>query len=854
MFKAHVIQALCAQRIAGTMVVMLAMGHAAWGASPAQGVVLVSDGRAPLPVVVAADAAPASKQAAATLAEYLGKMSGAAFAVEEGDGKRGIAVGTAAELPALGLSAAFQPEQPTHREDYLLRSHPGGLYVVAATATGVQHAVWDLLYRLGHRHFFPSPHWEIVPRVDELRIAVDTVERPDYYARRIWYGFGAWDYAAKPYAAWCAKNRATSGIELRTGHAYDGILAGNKAEFKAHPEYLGLVGGERKSTKFCISNPGLRQLVVRHALQQFDKDPTLDSVSVDPSDGGGWCECDACAKLGSVSDRALTLANDVAAAVNAKHPGKLVGMYAYAYHSPPPSLEAHPQVVISVATAFIKGGHTVDDLIRGWSAKAKMLGIREYYSVNTWDRDLPAKARGGNLDYLKRTIPEFHAKGARFLSAESSDNWGPNGLGYYLAARMLWDVDEAKRVDELVEDFLTRAFGAAKTPMREYYRQLDSARPHLVAADQLGRMFRSLEEARRLANSAEVRARLDDLVLYARYVDLYQRYAKAKGEARQAAFEALIRHAYRMRTTMLVHAKALYRDLVERDKAVAIPAEARWQVPEAKNPWKSSKPFAPDELAGFLREGIEHYPLSEVSFEPAAYSDDLVSAEKLNLPETPSGQWGAGRGKQVFLTRIERAPAEIELQITGGLISHYRDRGNVRVQLWKLGGASQTGERETLTARDESVVPDGQEHSVELKVAEPGLYRLTVEDGSDRTLVKWASRLPLTIKSTPDEPMNEHYADGWQLYFYVPKGTKTLGLFGGGQGEIRDATGRTAFDLKGREANYYSVAVPDGEDGRLWSVRHGRGPIRLITVPPYFARYPVELLLPAEVVAKDAGK
>ncbi len=29
------------------------------------------------------------------------------------------------------------------------------------------------------------------------------------------------------------------------------------------------------------------------------------------------------------------------------------------------------------------------------------------------------------------------------MSAESSDNWGPNGLGYYPAARMLWDVDEA---------------------------------------------------------------------------------------------------------------------------------------------------------------------------------------------------------------------------------------------------------------------------------------------------------------------------------------------------------------------------------------------------------------------------
>ena len=38
--------------------------------------------------------------------------------------------------------------------------------------------------------------------------------------------------------------------------------------------------------------------------------------------------------------------------------------------------------------------------------------------------------------------------------------------------------------------------------------------------------------------------------------------------------------------------------------------------------------------------------------------------------------------------------------------------------------------------------------------------------------------------------------------------------------------------------------MPDGEDGRLWRIRYGRGPIRLLTVPPYFARSGAELLLP----------
>jgi hypothetical protein len=94
--------------------------------------------------------------------------------------------------------------------------------------------------------------------------------------------------------------------------------------------------------------------VIRDALAQLAKYPEQDSVSVDPSDGLGWCECDKCQAMGSVSDRALTLANEVAKAINKQHPGKYVGMYAYSAHSPP-NLRVHPQVI-----RVIGGGEEID--------------------------------------------------------------------------------------------------------------------------------------------------------------------------------------------------------------------------------------------------------------------------------------------------------------------------------------------------------------------------------------------------------------------------------------------------------------------------------------------------------------
>lgn len=813
-------------------------------AAAAESVPIARDGASQQAIIAAVDASESVRQSAATLAEYLQRISGAEFEVKSGDGSTGIALGLAARFPMLQWKDAWLKPSPFERERYLLRSHARGLYVVGATELAVQHAVWDLLYRIGYRQFFPGKTWEIVPEIRDLSIAVDVEEAPDYHSRRIWYGFGPWDYADEPYRQWCSRNRTAAALELNTGHAYGGIASAKRAEFAQHPEYFALVDGQRQSghenAKFCISNPGLRKLVVQYANEYFDKNPDADSVSVDPSDGGGWCQCEACARMGGVSDRAVTLANDVAAAVGPR--GKLVGMYAYSYHSPPPRIRVQPQVVISVATAFLKGGLTVDEILAGWSAQGATLGIREYYSVNTWDRDLPGRARGSNLTYLAKTIPDFHAKGARFLSAESSDNWGPNGLGYYVASRILWDVEEAQRVPELVEDFLRRAFGPAREPMAEFYRQLDGSQSHLVYDDQVGRMYRALADAKQKADRPEIQARLDHLLLYTRYADLYDRYAQAEGPARQAAFEALIRHTYRMRTTMMVHVKALYRDLAARDKRVSIPADAQWNVPEGRNPWKSSMPFTQQELRQYLEEGIASRPLAQLDFEPVPFSDDLVPARELNLSPVKPGELGAGRGEQTFFVWIDDPQSPLELKITGGLIAHYRDRGNVRIDLWKVGGPSETGERETKVAHDAGVPPDGEEHTVRLAARDRGLHKLTVNDGNDMTRVAWAPGTPVSLRSSLEEPLN--LSGRWSLYFYVPRGTKVVGLFGGGAGQVLDPDGKSAFVLDRRKPGYYSFPVPPGQAGQLWKIQQASGAVRLLTVPPYLARSAAELLLP----------
>jgi hypothetical protein len=809
----------------------------------------ITDRGGVMPIWLPSGASESQVSTAETLATKLGGIFSVKFPI----------IREAADVAAIRLRVADGPAPGAlERESYTIRtSRERGIELTGATDLALRHAAWDLLHRLGYRQFFPGKNWEIVPKLKSFSLSLNVKESPDYANRRIWYGYGSWDREDGSYRDWVEKNRMGGGFALNTGHAYGQLVRSQQKTFDAHPEYFALVDGERRvvpEAKLCISNPGVRDAAVAYALQFFEKNPEADSVSVDPSDGGHWCECADCVKMGPPNDRATILANTVAEGVTKKlGPNRYVGMYAYNYHSEPPSVKVHPNVIISVATAFIKGGLKLDDLISGWAARGATLGIREYYSVNTWDRDLPGAARGSRLDYLAETIPAFHEKGARFLSAESSENFGPNGLGYYFAARMMWDVDEAKRKDAIVGDFLDLSFGPAREPMREFYARIDggNAKARLVFDDQLARMFRALGEARKLAgDDAGIRARIDDLVLYTRHAELYSRYQNAPaGPERQAAYEAMIRHAYRTRRSSMVHSYALYRDVSARDKSIVVPENARWQVKEGANPWKSSEPFSNDEIEAMLGSGIANHTPVDLDFEPREYDDLTVQPARRvlgELPDLPPGAAESGRGDRSWFTVVEKAPATIELRVTGGLIAHYRDRGNVKIKLWKLGGASATGESETLVTGDESVPPDGVERTVRLTAKEPGIYRIDLADGSDLTRVTWPEGQLMSWKMSLDD--FPHMMGGrWSLYAWVPKGTKKIGLYAKSSGgELRLPDGKKAADLKAEEGTFLSVAVPEGMDGAFWRFQGVAGRISLLNIPPYLARRPTELVVPAE--------
>lgn len=554
---------------------LLALAAPVWAAA-APSAALCRGGVPVVPIVIGARASERTRRAAEDLAASLGRVCGRSFTVETGDGSRGLALGTAEDFPGLGLASAFDAEEPMRREQYVLRSRAEGLIAVGATDAAVPDAAADLLYRVGWRKFFPGPSWEIVPRAPDLSLSVSVKTAPAFAARDVWYGWGTTDLNRPAFLEWERQNRLPGGFDLETGHAFDDIIARHKTEFDAHPEYLALVWGRRTSSKLCLSNPAVRRLVADDVLDQFARDPRKESASIEPSDGDGWCECAACRALGSPSDRLVVLANEISRRLEDGHPGKYVAFYAYNRHAPPPTNRVRERVIVSVATQFLAKGHTPEEYLEGWRRQgAKLLGLREYYGVFQWHRSLPARMRGGNLDYLAKSLPRFHALGVRLVSAESGEDWGANGLGYYAASRLLWDLSESSRVDKIREDFMDKAFGSAKAPMRRFYALIDGSRAldgTKIPAELVPGMYARLAEASAATRDPAVRARLDDLILYTRYVELYAAFDSSL-LGRQKAFDALVRHARRMRGRMMVHLLALEKYHPWKEPTMTIPSD-----------------------------------------------------------------------------------------------------------------------------------------------------------------------------------------------------------------------------------------------------------------------------------------
>lgn len=840
---------------------------------------VASGGEAGLPVVVAEDADAEFREEVELWLDVVERMTGAEFDIMVGSGDAGIVIGVPGEFSDLPFNPGFE-DGAFSRDDYVLRSAGEGVYILGATPLAAQFGMWDLLYRAGYRYFFPHEDWEIVPDMPEWSVALDVRESPDYYVRRGPRGASRMrrqPWALEGWRRWQVRNRTASSFSLSTGHVYNRVIRANQDAFDENPEYWGLVDGDRTSrAQPNVAHPDVQQIFIDYALNTLRNDPGRDSVSMEPRDGNPWSESEESRGVGRPSEQAVFIANKVAEAVVEEFGEvKYVGMYGYSHHSPPPRMDVHPNVIVSLATGFIRGGYTFDRMLEGWGERAQKLGIRDFYTktvFQTRSNFLPGGSRASNTEYMRNRLPEYYAAGARFMNSSSDNTWGGNGLGYYLSSRILWDIGEADRMDEIIDDFLEKCFGPSKEPMREFYNLIDgSAKDPYVPYrsrprndDMVHRMYRSLAEARTEAEGLDdVLARIDGLVLYTRFFDLYRVMGGAGGEARQEALDELASFIWRIRervmapnSNMLSH---LNRYFVSSDENLSWPegAGGSGYPPADIYREREDEPFSEEEILSILEDGMERHKIVELDFEPVDYEghrpvpagldSDAPRGKPLDT-HFPMGNRGAPR---VYVhTRDGKLPT---LYFSSGHI--YDNRGPLVVTLYD-------GQDNEI---DVAEIPPGETrrsredwrnrkdtHRVDWEPGEPGLYRLDFFSTGQGFFWDYEPRGGSSVTVRADAKYALARNRLRRHYFYVPVGTREIVLYGG----LRERFGRwypagdetIDWDDIRREQNFSVISVPEGRDGKIWAfgTRHDFSELRFLNIPGYLAYHPSELLLPGE--------
>lgn len=529
------------------------------------------------------------------LRHYLNEITGAAFKIDRAQAEAGgVYVGRASDFPWLALDDAAE----LGSEGFLIKSDGHNLLLVGSEAPGVQHAVTTFLHSLGCRWFFPGSVWEIIPKRKDMAGSWNERSRPSFAVqRKIWYGFGTYAPCARDLAAWERHNRMGGTVPISIGHTWYGLDP--KKDFEMHPEWFALVQGRRQSTKPCFSHPEVLKRAIQSALVQAERGARM--ISVTPPDGLEYCECDRCLAVcqggapyqeqsstfakrpdgvivNVTSETLFHFVNAIAAAVAAKHPAALLGCYAYSAYSHPPSFKLHPNVFLQTTTAFRRTSLTLGEQLDLLKARLSRIGIREYYSVYQWDWDGPRPGRVQPAQ-LQKDLRFFADKGVSSVNAESSNNWGPRGLGYYVASRLMWDVNAD--VPGILADFYEKAFGPAARSMERYYARWYGssalARPEksnvpdelnnddrtvAVAVQDLQAAFRDLDEAARLVrDQPAVFARVNHLRLYLHYLVLRHRLEEAVRRGNEREILDAIREETvfggRLAFSNLVHARAL---------------------------------------------------------------------------------------------------------------------------------------------------------------------------------------------------------------------------------------------------------------------------------------------------------
>jgi len=526
---------------------------------PGPELTLARDGKTNCVIVIPAESTGQEQKAAEELARWLGEMTGAAFEIVTDATSpidTEISVGRTNRLEGANVP---QVREDLGNEGYAIAVDGKRLFLVGGRSRGPIYAVYALLEEdLGCRWY----HLEesLIPKSATLRFRpVPRHYVPVLFLRDPFYSDAfnpTWSLRNRTNAPWAPVQAEWGGrVTYVPGfvHTFAALLPRDQY-FDEHPEYFALIDGVRDPRQLCQTHPDVIRIVTERMLKVLDENPGATMLEISPNDGGRHCTCPDCEKLNeennSPAGSLIYFVNKIAEAVEEKRPDVLVSTLAYLDTVDAPTkikprhnvavrlcndLHAWNYPLIDFVSSDFEKSKQYRDAIIGWSNICDKITIWDYYTnFRHYLAPMP------NMNVLKPSVDFYVAhnvKGIMFQGAYQGPGGERAAMRAWVIAKLLWD--PSRDVAELIDDFVWGYYQDAAPAILEYYELLERTRvQHLsemvdkgfsygmdvpmFSKEFLGSATDLLKQAERLAQSDEVRRRVELEQLPIMYVKLMQ--------------------------------------------------------------------------------------------------------------------------------------------------------------------------------------------------------------------------------------------------------------------------------------------------------------------------------------------
>jgi len=432
------------------------------------------------------------------------------------------------------------------------------LFLVGADRAGVLYSVYHYLEFLGIRWYGPSDSATFFPDSTVFRFPdAPVIESPDFATRGFWVGQ---DRGNTEFYVWMARNRMNFwsivepnrpllqklGMRLSHGghshfatfmnshdpYPYDHPLYTGDEEkaadpypanpqsyrgdangdgvlsfFEARPEWYGMIDGERtpfeghlKQANICTANPQAVDHLLNGIIHELAEGDWRDVTYFNfwPVDMGKWCECEACAPLGTPTDKWLLLVHalneEVKLATEAERLHRDVKIvfpiYLETLDAPTRPLPEDFDYESCIGTFFPIHRcyvHSIDDpdcteyntdhwnTFLDWIQRSPRyyngeLFVGEYFNVSV-NKSLPVLYSR----IIDEDVPKYFEQGVRHMHYMHTDTrlLSLKRINNYLFAKKLWDTDAD--VESLLDSYYENIYGPVAGEMESLAETLEFA-------------------------------------------------------------------------------------------------------------------------------------------------------------------------------------------------------------------------------------------------------------------------------------------------------------------------------------------------------------------------------------------